>query len=338
MDQARFCIDRVLPADVMIHQPTMQAPDGRMRAILVKRKMWPNGQRLRVRFLGGTASQQSIARTQAEWWTEKANLRFEFGADPQAEIRVAFDPGDGAWSYVGTDCRSIPLDQPTMNLGFMDGGTAGHEFGHAIGLGHEHQNPEGGIQWNEAVVIRALSGPPNNWTEAQIRHNVLDKYSVEQVIGTAFDRKSIMLYFFPGSWVTSGIGTESNEVLSETDQRFIGSARAYPKDVRPPVQLVVGAARRTAGSVSVPGEQDLYTFDVTDAGPHILDTKGSTDVTLRLFGPDDGTALVAEDYDSGAGANARINASLTRGSYLVQVQHDQPHGKGDYTIRVRRPS
>ena len=94
---------------------------------------------------------------------------------------MAFDSSDGAWSYVGTDNRGIPLDQPTMNLGFMDGGTAGHEFGHAIGMAHEHQNPAGGIEWNEDVVIRDLSGPPNNWTEAMIRHNVLNKYRVDQV-------------------------------------------------------------------------------------------------------------------------------------------------------------
>ncbi len=63
-----------------------------------------------------------------------------------------------------------------MNLGFLDGGTAAHEFGHAIGLGHEHQNPAGGIQWNEPVVLQNLAGPPNNWDEATIRHNVLNKY------------------------------------------------------------------------------------------------------------------------------------------------------------------
>ena len=67
-----------------------------------------------------------------------------------------------------------------MNLGFLDGGTAGHEFGHAIGLAHEHQNPAGGIEWNEARVIQDLSGPPNNWDEAQIRHNVLKKYEVKE--------------------------------------------------------------------------------------------------------------------------------------------------------------
>jgi len=28
-----------------------------------------------------------------------------------------------------------------MNLGFLDGGTTGHEFGRAIGLAHEHSSP-----------------------------------------------------------------------------------------------------------------------------------------------------------------------------------------------------
>jgi hypothetical protein len=41
-----------------------------------------------------------------------------------------------------------------------------HEFGHALGLIHEHQNPSGGIQWNKPVVCRYYEGPPNNRTPA----------------------------------------------------------------------------------------------------------------------------------------------------------------------------
>ena len=41
----------------------------------------------------------------------------------------------------------IPLNQATMNLGWQDEGVVLHEFGHTLGFIHEHQNPEGGIQW-----------------------------------------------------------------------------------------------------------------------------------------------------------------------------------------------
>jgi hypothetical protein len=224
----KVCIDRLLPSDLMRFESTVRRGGG-TRAILPIGKLWANGATLRVRFLGGTAAEQATAREQALWWTQFANLKFEFGNAPDSEIRVTFDQNDGAWSYVGTDSRGIPTDQPTMNLGFLDGGTAGHQFGHAIGLAHESQNPAGGIEWNEAEVIQDLSGPPNNWTEDQIRHHVLRKYQVNQVKGTAFDPDSIMLYFFPSSWVKSGVGTHANEVLSNADKSYIASAEAYPK-------------------------------------------------------------------------------------------------------------
>ena len=196
-ERAKVCIDRMLPRDLMRLQATARGPAGRMQAISPIGKTWMNGSTLRVRFMGGTPAQQAVAREQAGWWMQVANLKFDFNNAPDAELRISFDPNDGAWSYVGTDCRGIPSNEATMNLGFLDGGTAAHEFGHAIGLAHEHQNPAGGIQWNEAVVIREMKKPPNLWDEATTRHNILRKYSADQLNGTAFDPESIMLYFFP---------------------------------------------------------------------------------------------------------------------------------------------
>ena len=114
----------------------------------------------------------------------------------------AFLEGDGSWSYLGTECRDIPADETTMNYGWLTPDSPDdelqrvvlHEFGHALGLIHEHQNPEGGIDWNVPAVLADLGGPPNNWDEQTARHNVLDHYQPDEVTATTVDAESIMMY------------------------------------------------------------------------------------------------------------------------------------------------
>jgi hypothetical protein len=333
-ESLKICQDRLLPKDLVRPQQTISVGEGTSRAIIVLGKLWLNGSKLHVRFMGGTAAQQAIAKEQALWWTQHANLTFEFDNAPNAEIRVTFDSNDGAWSYVGTDASTIPANQSTMNLGFLDGGTAAHEFGHAIGLAHEHQNPAGGIEWNEEVVLRDLSGPPNSWSPEQIRHNVLEKYSADQIRGTDFDRDSIMLYFFPNTWVKSGKGTKENNVLSNLDKQFIASAQAYPRVAVQAVELGVNAAP-TSAQIGVPGEEDLFKFTVTSGGRHTIETGGQTDVVMKLFGPNSQTSLIAEDDDGGIGFNARIVTNIIPGQYFVSIRHfNKAGGTGSYSIKV----
>jgi hypothetical protein len=338
--RAKVCIDRILPRDMRRFQPTERARDGRVRAISPIGKTWMNGTTLHVRFLGGSSAEQSTARAQAGWWERVANLKFDFNNAPDAEIRITFDPGDGAWSYIGTDCRDIPLNQATMNLGFLDGGTAAHEFGHAIGLAHEHQSPFGGIQWNEQVVIAEAAKSPNFWDEETTRHNILRKYSADQINGTAFDPDSIMLYFFPASWTLNGVGTEANDVLSRLDKEFIAGAKMYPKTgatIPDAIELKVNARTRTQASIGQLGEEDLYKFTAVADGRYVIDTQGPTDVVMKLFGPDSATALIAEDDDSGISANARIAVNLIAGQYFVQVRHyNRESGMGNYSVKVRK--
>ena len=193
--------------------------------------------------------------------------------------------------------------------------------------------------WKRGCGDPRSSGPPNNWDEQTIRHNVLHKYGINQIKGTRFDSASIMLYFFPGSWVRSGIGTSANEILSALDQSFIASALAYPPNAPTAddaVVVKVGAARRTQAKIGKAGEEDLFAFDVASGGRHTIDTRGQTDVVMKLFGPDSRTQVIAEDDDSGVGTNARIIADLIPGKYFVQVRHyDLGRGKGDYSIGVR---
>jgi hypothetical protein len=69
----------------------------------------------------------------------------------------------------------------------------------------------------------------------------------------------------------------------------------------------------------------------------VIDTRGPTDVIMKLFGPDSPTALIAEDDDSGYATNARIQASLLKGLYYVQIRHfNRAAGMGNYTIAVAK--
>jgi hypothetical protein len=227
-----------------------------------------------------------------------------------------------------------------MNLGFLDGGTAAHEFGHAIGLAHEHQSPQGGIVWNEAVVIREMAKSPNFWDADTTRHNILRKYAANQVNGTAFDPDSIMLYFFPAEWTRNGVGTEANEVLSRLDREFVAGAKMYPgrgPTVATATGLAVNSTRRTQASIGKAGEEDIFKFTADRDGRYVIDTRGPTDVVMKLFGPGSETALIAEDDDSGVDTNASITANLVAGGYFIQVRHyNTRSGMGNYTMKVRR--
>ena len=93
----------------------------------------------------------------------------------------------------------------------------------------------------------------NSWTVDQIRHNVLDKYALDQLRASAFDPRSIMLYFFPARWTRSGVGTSANNLLSEDDKAW--AAMMYPKSTVPSAtRLTVGAAP-TAASIGTPGRR-----------------------------------------------------------------------------------
>lgn len=329
----KLCYDKILPVDFTLpHRSLSQGPGRAPRAVSPRNKQWPNGTTILIAFKGGTPAQQDMVRQIAPEWCEYANLKFEFTNNPAAPIRVSFDPNDGAWSYIGTDNLSIPVHAATLNLGWQDKNVILHEFGHMVGLGHEHQNPQGGIVWNEAAVIADLSGPPNYWDEATIRHNVLDKYRMDQILGTGFDRESIMLYAFPATWTVGGQGTDFNDGLSKIDREFIGSAQMYPGTAPQIQELPV--LKAAAAAISSPGEQDTYKFVVPAPGDYVIETAGASDVVMFLYGPNAPTKLVAQNDDSGVGRNARITATLQPGTYFVQVRHYSDLGTGPYRIWV----
>lgn len=223
----------------------VEQPEGAMSAVGMKSKYWETGQTLRIRFLGGDFDESGMLLKAYDEWFRYANLKYEVVTDGESDIRVSFEKGLGSWSYLGTDALAIPQHRATMNIGWENSfKTHLHETGHSLGLCHEHQNPEGGLRWNTEAVIKSLSGPPNNWSESQIRRNVTNHLDTNLANGTEFDPDSIMLYEFPSSWSLDGTSTKSNSILSDMDKKFI--SEVYPYSTQPGE---VGEGREAAVAV-----------------------------------------------------------------------------------------
>jgi hypothetical protein len=251
----RLCIDRIIPVENKPHamevaikvnpknRPVLPPKLGGVsmhpaKIALFAGKKWKPKQTLGVVFLDGSATQRAKVIKYATSWMQYESVRFDFSPSAKPDIRVSFKADPGSWSAVGTDClvkSAFPAGTPTMNFGWLQDGTddveyrrvVTHEFGHALGAIHEHQNPKGGIKWNLPAVYAYFGGPPNNWSKQEIDYNVVLKYSLNQLNATSFDRKSIMLYSFPAALVIGGSGTPENTQLSAGDKKFI--AKMYPK-------------------------------------------------------------------------------------------------------------
>ena len=152
-------------------------------------------------------------------------LKFKF-VDEGGMVRVTFDPKKGAYSLVGTDCLHKNAGQETMNLGWLDVGTVTHEFMHAIGAIHEHQNPNGvSIDWDEKKVFN-WARTTQGWNRQTTEVNIIDKYSIDQLNTSKFDPDSIMLYFYPKYLTEDNKGTRQNVRLSPTDVMWMN--KIYP--------------------------------------------------------------------------------------------------------------
>lgn len=229
----------------------------RLRAAFFTKKIWPKNSKIRIGFLGNgkqiprsslqdiqehgsgkvdplqtqedrLSVQQMIRKIVRERIVPLVNLDIDFVDDVnKANVRISFDPDGGAWSLVGTD-HLHQKTGATMNLGWFDVATTMHEFGHMLGMIHEHQNPKGEpIKWNDKKVFEWAKAT-QGWSEQTTETNIIKRYDISSINGSNFDPMSIMLYFFPASLTTNNIGTHQNLRLSGLDVEWI--TKTYPTD------------------------------------------------------------------------------------------------------------
>lgn len=254
--------------------------------IVPKLQRWVPGQVVRVAFNGGDkALYEKIAAVANRWVSEAdVNLRLRFANETgryinwtqddavyAAEIRIAFysDARGGNWSHVGTDSVNPNLvggspGQASMNLQGFDRqlpfgweATTLHEFGHALGFEHEHQNPAAGCDFRfeddpgyvpttddegwytpdkagrNPGLYTYLGGYANRWPLEKVDANLKALPVSSAYLVGEFDKKSIMKYQFPAFGFRAG---EKSPCFTHMDKAQLsagdvaGAKRAYPRE------------------------------------------------------------------------------------------------------------
>lgn len=251
VEEVHACTEMVLP-DALQGEAEMAALDERPdnaearssgppstggdgpRLAALKGKLWKPGRTLRVRFLDNPPQRvREQIEKYAHQWEQFANIKFIFGDDPKAEIRITCTRGKGSWSYLGTDALTISRSKPTMNYGWFTeqtpehefSRTTLHEFGHALGFIHEHMSPAGNIPWNRQAAYRYYMGT-QGWTQQQVDSQIFGKYAASQTNASVYDPKSIMHYPVPKELTTNGFEVGWNNALSDGDKTF--TRKLYP--------------------------------------------------------------------------------------------------------------
>ena len=199
-----------------------------------------NKNELRIRFMGGSDYVRSKVRQYAIEWSKYGHINFQFVESEPSDIRISFDSDVGSWSYVGRTNSYISPRRATMNFGWFNNRTREeefrrttlHEFGHALGLSHEHQHPEAAINWNREAVYQYYRRT-QDWSRSDVDGNIFRKYSISSSNYSNYDPQSIMHYYIPRALVIGNWTPRSNTSLSSTDMAFIESVYPFGEGERP---------------------------------------------------------------------------------------------------------
>lgn len=201
------------------------------RGVATHSKFWANHRTLKVAFLNPPSEAHRQAAIEAiKQWQPSINLTLEFVSDTEGDIRITME-APLSYSAIGTDATLRAPGENTMNIG-TDLSHPGfesavlHEFGHALGMEHEHQHPKAEIPWNKPFVYNYYL-TRYNWSKEDVDHNLFRTLETAITKITPYDPSSIMHYPVPNELTLGDWFVEKNTTISQNDRRLM--RKIYPK-------------------------------------------------------------------------------------------------------------
>lgn len=281
-----------------------------------------------VMFLDGNDAQKNAVKKYAWMWIERSRAGIDWVFDNPAanQIRITFNGKYGSWSKLGRTALSITdKTEPTMSFATKNGRPPGrgailHEFGHALGLAHEHPNPIKPFHFVKSEVVndhltsqwctQVIDNVPIPMTPEDCEEKV-DRFIINELPenhlcpgSEAFDRRSVMQYPIRRNWTEEHIEIQPNPDPSPADLKCINNT--YPHQFPTPPTLPSPPSPPPPPS-SRSQVQESYCFVDVDRGDYLNiralpNTSSSSRVLDHLIS---GVTLLVEPATDSWGYTAR---------------------------------
>lgn len=189
-------------------------------------------------FSGASERQKQRVMNAAHQWTQGDAgrvVRFAFGFDEDqgliehAQVRILVGY-PGYLTDVGTAAKRTALTLPTVRLyQGLEKKKVVHEFGHVLGLRHEHQHPDRAGKLKDDEVI-AYFRSHEGWTPSQTYEAILKNWgSQERCVGQPnFAADSVMSYDIPARLTTDNRRILMADRVSKDDLKCVIGLYSIP--------------------------------------------------------------------------------------------------------------
>lgn len=188
-------------------------------------------------FKDGSLEQQSEVKTFTNIWQRYSGIKFNFTRTKpnffnfDKYYTITFK-GNKNESHRGSLNGMIYLGQLSDDIVFRKK-TILHEFGHMLGLAHEHQRNDRSSALNDPKVIQACSESQNK-SQTWCKDNLFEIFDETVFVKSEYDPKSIMHYDY-NNFINDQLKTKyqlfdkTTNSLSITDKKYI--AMLYNSDL-----------------------------------------------------------------------------------------------------------